>query len=55
MKDDAVLYMKSLKARWDKIRFYVPRKLVGLRKNGKAGLSAIGTLQNLNPVVARHP
>src|SRR6267378_4000976 len=46
--------MNNPKARWDKIRFHVPRKVICLRENGKAGLSAIGALKSFNPAVTHH-
>src|SRR5258706_1011497 len=46
--------MNNPKARWDKIRFHVPRKVICLRENGKAGLSAIGALKSFNPGVTHH-
>src|ERR1700738_5007284 len=51
MKDDAVLSLNNLKACWDQICFYVPRKVVGLRKLGLAGLSTVWAHKIFSPVL----
>ena len=51
MKDDAVLSLNNLKACWDQICFYVPRKVVRLRKLGLAGLSTVWAHKIFSPVL----
>jgi hypothetical protein len=52
VKDDAVLYLNNLKACWDQICFYVPRKVVRLRKLSLAGLSTVWAHKIFSPMVA---
>jgi hypothetical protein len=51
VKDDAVQQLNDLKSCRDQICFYVPRKVVGLRKLGHAGLSAVWAHKIFSPVI----
>jgi hypothetical protein len=51
MKDDAVLSLNNLKACWDQICFYVPRKVVCLRKLGLAGLLTVWAHKIFSPTL----
>jgi hypothetical protein len=52
VKFDPMLHLHNIKALWDAVRFYVPRKLVRLRKLDYAGLSALWADKSLSPLVA---
>jgi hypothetical protein len=55
VKFDPMLYLHNIKALWNAVRSYIPRKVVRLRELGNTGLSAVWADKFLSPLVAHDP